>query len=264
VFLYDRTTGRMRRISVNGTTQGNGDSLFVDVSNNAAKVAFETAASNLVPGDTNGLDDVVVWTRTTGKLTRVSVTSAGNQANGHSYEPSISSDGTRIAFVSNAPNLGAPPPSGGEVLVVRDTAAGKTYRMGTSDAVNDFYESSALSANGRRVGSALDSGSPSGTSSWHIVAVPSGRVLVSDGEAGIQLGGIAVNRDGMAYAVGEHGTGPDRLFVHNQIGNLYNTILNQNPTISADGLRVSAAGPDAARIWLWDTTTGKTIQVDVP
>ena len=45
--------------------------------------AFSSAATNLVAGDTNGLPDVFVRDRLLRRTVRVSVTSAGAQADGH-------------------------------------------------------------------------------------------------------------------------------------------------------------------------------------
>ena len=68
-------------------------------------VAFESDASNLVSGDTNYHPDIFVHDRQTGQTTRVSVASDGTQANGHSFDPSISADGRYVAFGSEADNL---------------------------------------------------------------------------------------------------------------------------------------------------------------
>jgi Tol biopolymer transport system component len=262
VFLFNRTTGQMRRISVNGTTQTNAPNFFADVASDGAKVAFITQATRLVPNDANGdMGDVVVWTRATGAITRVSVTSAGVQADGDNSQPSISNDGSRIAFISYAPNLGAPPPPG-EQLVVRDTAAGKSYFMDARDGYNEYHHRPALSGNGRQLGFALNSNSTD-ASSWQIVAVPRGQVLHSDRHVGSQVAGLALNRDGSAYAVGEYGQ-RNQVVVHNQTGSWSNPQLVLDPVMSADGLRVAAAGLDFDGIWLWDTSTGKTIQLDVP
>lgn len=68
-------------------------------------VAFSSTLSNLVSGDTNGASDVFVTDRTTGTTTRISVSSAGAQADGDSYLPSMSADGRYVAFTSGATNL---------------------------------------------------------------------------------------------------------------------------------------------------------------
>jgi uncharacterized delta-60 repeat protein len=68
-------------------------------------VAFASDADNLVPADTNSQTDIFVVDRETGNVDRVSVSNTAEQANGSSFDPSISSDGQWIAFRSFASNL---------------------------------------------------------------------------------------------------------------------------------------------------------------
>ena len=67
-------------------------------------MAFDSSASNLVPGDTNR-QDVFVHDRLTGTTELVSMDSVGIQGNGWSYSPAISADGRFVAFDSSASNL---------------------------------------------------------------------------------------------------------------------------------------------------------------
>src|SRR4051794_27898811 len=68
-------------------------------------LAFVSEASNLVPGDTNGVADAFILFLRSGKIRRVSVGSAGEQANGATYEMKVDGHCDRIAFVSDATNL---------------------------------------------------------------------------------------------------------------------------------------------------------------
>ena len=68
-------------------------------------VAFESDATNLVPGDTNGCGDVFVLDRQTGAIERVSVDSTGAGGDSASSLPSISADGRFVVFNSRATNL---------------------------------------------------------------------------------------------------------------------------------------------------------------
>jgi hypothetical protein len=68
-------------------------------------VAFVSEASNLVPGDTNGVADAFVRDLSSGKIMRVSVNSRGQQANGPTFDVSLAGDCSRVAFTSSATNL---------------------------------------------------------------------------------------------------------------------------------------------------------------
>jgi Tol biopolymer transport system component len=68
-------------------------------------VAFNSSATNLVPGDTNGQSDIFVRDRQGGTTELVSIDSGGAQGNSGSVYPSISADGRCVAFQSWATNL---------------------------------------------------------------------------------------------------------------------------------------------------------------
>lgn len=107
VFVKDTRTGATTRVS----TAGNGGqaadwSLEPVISADGHHVAFVSAATNLVPGDTNGMFDVFVKDTQTGATTRVSTASNGAEADGYSNaQLAISADGRFVAFESGATNL---------------------------------------------------------------------------------------------------------------------------------------------------------------
>src|SRR3954469_23519118 len=68
-------------------------------------VAFVSEASNLVAGDTNGKADGFVYDIRSQRVTRVTTSSSGAQANGSTSDISISGDCERVAFTSDATNL---------------------------------------------------------------------------------------------------------------------------------------------------------------
>jgi hypothetical protein len=68
-------------------------------------LAFVSDASNLVPGDTNGVADAFILFLRSGKIRRVSVGTGGQQANGATSEVRVDGHCDRIAFVSDATNL---------------------------------------------------------------------------------------------------------------------------------------------------------------
>jgi len=114
VFVHDRLTGATERVSVSSSGEEANGRLTGWPSNPAISadgryVAFESEASNLVPGDLNGYADVFVHDRLTGVTERVSVSTSGEEANGYlAGWPSnlaISADGRYVAFASQASNL---------------------------------------------------------------------------------------------------------------------------------------------------------------
>jgi len=106
VFVHDRVTGETTRASVNsGGAQGDGASVAPRISGNGRYVVFESLASNLVAGDTNQIRDVFRHDRQTSTTTRVSVATSGAQADRAAMSPTISDDGNRIAFLSEASTL---------------------------------------------------------------------------------------------------------------------------------------------------------------
>lgn len=150
--------------------QGDGPSSSPAISADGRFVAFESGATNLVPGDTNAAPpelgyttfDVFVRDLRRGTTERVSVASDGTQANGDSFRPALSADGRFVAFVSCASNLvaedtnGGVPPDGPCVndVFVHDRATGGTTRVSVdSDGRQADGESldPAISADGRLV-----------------------------------------------------------------------------------------------------------------
>jgi Tol biopolymer transport system component len=135
--------------------QGNNSSYAPSISADGRWVAFQSDATNLVPGDNNGWADIFVHDRQTGKTTRVSMDSAGNQGNGYSMVPVISANGRFVVFGSYASNLVAGDTNGVPDIFVHDRWIGNTTRVNMGflgDEANDYsYAPAALSADGRFV-----------------------------------------------------------------------------------------------------------------
>jgi Tol biopolymer transport system component len=155
VFVHDRTTGATERVSVSSSgAEGDRNSVFPSLSADGIVVAFASDATTLVAGDTNQTTDVFVRDRATGTTERISVDSAGNEANGPSTTASCSADGQLVAFVSKASNLVAGDTNGGYDAFVHDRATGVTERISVSTAGaqgNGNTFSVSLSADGRFV-----------------------------------------------------------------------------------------------------------------
>jgi len=137
-----------RRVSVDsGGTQGNGDSYFSSISADGRYVAFESAARNLVVGDTNARRDIFVRNLLSGFTERVSVDSGGAQANGRSHSAVLSTDGRYVAFWSLATDLVGGDTNGSADVFVRDRGAGIGTKYCTANA-NSTGSPADLSASG--------------------------------------------------------------------------------------------------------------------
>ncbi len=105
-YVQDLTTQRTEPVSVSSSgLLGNYHSAAPAISGDGARIAFQSAASNLVDDDSNEVSDIFVRDRRTGTTRRISVASDGTQANGSSFAPAISADGRYVAFLSHADNL---------------------------------------------------------------------------------------------------------------------------------------------------------------
>lgn len=164
VFVHDREIGTTERVSVSNTgTQASSSSLISPahpppiMSADGRYVVFYSSAPNLVPGDTNGSYDVFIRDRKLETTERVSLGEGGAEANDHSFSPSISADGRRVAFHSGATNLVNGDDNASYDVFVRDLEAGTTERasVATDGAQGDGgtfgAQYAAISADGRHV-----------------------------------------------------------------------------------------------------------------
>jgi hypothetical protein len=150
------------RVSLSNTgVQGNGlsgasnsslDMVANAVSGNGRFVAFVSAATNLVPNDTNSQQDIFVRDLQLGTTTRASVASNGTQGDNQSLTPSISGDGRYVSFSSVADNLVAGSVPGQQGVYLHDMTTGITNRLDLApngSAGNDTACCSSVSGDGR-------------------------------------------------------------------------------------------------------------------
>lgn len=258
VFLYDRISGTVSLVSRAGSpvTAGNGPSSRPAMSADGSRIAYQSHATDLVPGqDPFDLTDVYLFDRNAGATILVSRASGSGQAgNERSHSPLIGADGTRVAFLSAATDLaagltGGDPgfqrhvflhdlSSGVTVLVSHAAGSPTAFSYGASDSL-------AIDASGRRVvfnSSAVDL--VPGQTSWdrqvYLYDADTGEVTLVSRAAG---GGPGTAGDG---------------------------ICEEYVSISADGRRVAFAGtaPDLVPgqvdrfgtmdVFLYDRISGTT------
>ena len=137
---------------------GDSESRSPSLSGDGSRVAFRSSSTNLVTGDTNNRRDIFVRDLGAGTTVLASraTTAGGAIGNQDSYLPSLSADGTKVAFITQATNFGFP--NGGADVFVRDLSAGTTTlasrkdgAAGAEDAVANIFQAPAISYDGTTV-----------------------------------------------------------------------------------------------------------------
>jgi len=103
VYLHDRTSGTTQLISRSEAgVPGAFYSFTPRLNGDGRLLVFYSAASNLVPGDTNSAFDAFLWDRIApgNGLSLIDLAADGSQADFGAVEPSISADGRIVAFAS--------------------------------------------------------------------------------------------------------------------------------------------------------------------
>jgi len=152
IFVHDLQTGITTRVSVdtNGA-QANGPSSSASISENGQYIAFSSLATDLVPGDTNGMTDVFIHDMQTGTTRRISVDSNGAQASYDSRYPAISADGHYVAFTSWATNLVSDDSNGVPDVFLHDMQTDITKRVSVNTSKiegNDSSGEASISSDG--------------------------------------------------------------------------------------------------------------------
>jgi VCBS repeat-containing protein len=173
IFVKDLASGQVVRASTDASgAEANDFSRTPVFSPDGSKVAFASAASNLVPGDTNLGFDIFVKDLASGAIVRASTDSSGNQQSGVSFRAMFSPDGTKLIFESTASNLTAGDTNLHSDVFIKDLASGAITRVST--------DSSGAQANGLSFGGAF---SPDGSK---VAFVSAASNLVSGDSNGVQ------------------------------------------------------------------------------
>jgi Tol biopolymer transport system component len=146
VFRHDCASNTTVLVSVNALATGGGNdhSAFGQVSTNGRYAVFQSDATDLLPGDTNGSGDIFLRDVQLGATALVSVATNGGWANGASAEPALTPDGRWVAFVSAASNLAAGDSNGIPDLFVRDLVSGTTRWVSAGATGASAYASSPV------------------------------------------------------------------------------------------------------------------------
>ena len=158
VYVKDLTTGDIVLASTSDTgVKANDGNLFavLSLSDDGTSVAFESPATNLDPGDTDGTSDVYVKDLPTGDIALASTSQTGAKGNRASYGPTLSADGTVVSLESNATNFDLADTDGLVADVyVKNLNTGEITLASTSDTGVKGDQSSfrsSVSADGTKV-----------------------------------------------------------------------------------------------------------------
>lgn len=155
IFVFDREMKTMQRISITSDgEQANDYSLRPSISGDGRFVAFMSYANNLVDHDHNHQLDVFIHDRQDKTTELVSISTDGKAGNTKSMNPTISSDGRFVAFVSFSNNLIDEDINENPDIFVRDLREGKTEVISLSSRgqqANHGSSNPAISADGRYV-----------------------------------------------------------------------------------------------------------------
>lgn len=165
---------------------GNGDSTEVRVTPDGRFGVFQSLASNLVDGDTNGVSDIFrfeISNNVLSRLQRVSVSRHGFQGDGASTNPSISDDGQFVTFETAARNL-----------VELD-------RNSTSDILVKWLETGEV----LRLSRTVDDQQPNGPSGQPRISGDGSSIVFASGASNLSAGDSNQTQD--VFAVSLRGSG---------------------------------------------------------
>lgn len=281
VFVHDRkhSITRLASLSTAGV-QGNDQSTAPRLSSDGRFVTFNSLASTLALGDSNGFSDAFVHDQLTGETQLVSLSSSDQQGNYHSFTSDISGDGRYVAFGSFASNLVPGDTNGFTDTFVRDRWTSTTMRVSVSSSGQQGNEESgvaswgdsnpAISGDGRYVAfvSTAQNLVPNYASSWQSIFVhdrwTGTTTLVSKSSTGVQgndrserpsfsAGGRFVTFSSYATNLVAGGTSGSQIFLHDlwsatteRVSFAWNGsgtgVLGRYPTLSADGRWAAFSG----------------------
>jgi Tol biopolymer transport system component len=147
-------TGATARVSVSSVGVEGNSSDSSSISDDGRYISFTSFASNLVPADANGVDDVFLPDRRDGTTSRVSVSSTGAELYGPSFGAAISADGRFVAFTTGSANAVPSHRNGVPDVFVRDRRTGTSTQVSRSTdrtQANNTSGGGSISTDGRRV-----------------------------------------------------------------------------------------------------------------
>jgi hypothetical protein len=211
VYVMDTHTHAIEQLSVGlGNTLPNDGSFDPVISGNGRFVVYDSLASNLVTGDTNGKRDIFFTDRIRHTTERISRSLSGQQLNAESALPFVSSDGRYVVyhtFASNATTISGYTISG---VLLYDRSRGVT-ELSSQNAhgvpANVGAENASVSDDGRYVAfsSQASNFAPGNGDTWRQIYVRD-RVLHTLLTVSISATGALGNFDSAGPVISADGT----------------------------------------------------------
>lgn len=248
-FRYDRQTGELIRGDAAPALGAGEFPSLVAISHDGRRLLFNDLRSDWVAGDTNQAFDAFLYDFTTGAVERVSVASAGAQANNGSFATGMSADGRYVAFESRATNLAPPALDNGPVqdVFVRDVTLGETH------LVSRGY--GGVPANGESGGAAI---SPDGD--WVAFATGAANLLSTADANGRGDVYVVHWRTSVAVRVARDAVEPDQ-------ETLAASVSWNGALVAVDSRASNLVAGEASQGWnsfVWDRLSGAIRRVPLP
>jgi hypothetical protein len=179
-YFFDLLTDGLSILSRSAAgVQADLDAWFIKPSGHGGFLTFHTNSTNLIAGDTNAVSDIYRKSTTGSEILRVSVSSAGAEANAGSSEATASDDGDIVAFNSAATNLVSGDSNAKTDIFARKVSSSETIRV-------------SINANGTELNGNSNAAGISGDASRVIFMsdssnVPGGNVTPSEYHAYVKI-----------------------------------------------------------------------------
>jgi len=265
------------------TDEPSGGSDKSSISADGTLIAFESDA-DINGGNPDGNDNIWLANARTGIITQITNTMVGV----FNSDSSISADGTRIAFESDADITGMNP-DGNQEIFLFDMTTGIITQITDTMVVGKFASNPSISGNGLFIAFAsnadINGGNPDGNFEIFLFDTTTGMFTQVTDTMGVGIfsGDPSVNADGTRIAfesraniTGGNPDGNEEIFLFDMTTGMFTQItdtmggFNENPSINADGTRIAfesraninGGNPDGnSEIWLFDMTTGMISQI---
>lgn len=229
-FVYDIEADALERVSINNDGEEADDYSYNGVvSGDGRYVLYASSATNLVPGDTNGVEDIFLYDRDTNTVELISVADGGGFGDDTSLYATMTPDARYIVFTSLASNIISGDTNSTSDIFVRDRVLETTERVSLNSNEEELDAQSGsptISSNGLFVAfeSLASNAAPGGN--------PDQNVYLRDLTLGTtEL--ISVNSDG-------------------DVGDIGSFLSVPNNLISDDG-RYVLFGSNATNLYIGDT-----------